>query len=37
MKNEKFSYESPALEEAHFGQFVAGASTGETTDDPSGE
>lgn len=29
MKDEKFVYENPALEEAHFGQFVAGNSSGE--------
>ncbi len=29
MKDEKFVYENPALEEAHFGQFVAGESAGE--------
>ena len=38
MKDEKFVYENPALEEAHFGQFVAGAS-GEANDNltPDGE
>ena len=30
MKEEKFIYESPALEEAKFGQFIAGESVGNT-------
>ena len=30
MKEEKFIYESPALEEAKFGQFVSGDSFGNT-------
>jgi len=35
---EKFEFETPILEEAHFGQFVAGAS-GEANDNltPDGE
>ena len=30
MKAQKFTYESPALEEAKFGQFISGESVGET-------
>ena len=30
MKAQKFTYESPALEEAKFGQFIAGESVGNT-------
>ena len=30
MKEEKFTYESPALEEAKFGQFISGDSFGNT-------
>ena len=30
MKEEKFTYESPALEEAKFGQFISGESVGNT-------
>ena len=30
MKAQKFTYESPALEEAKFGQFVSGDSFGNT-------
>ncbi len=30
MKEEKFIYESPALEEAKFGQFISGESFGNT-------
>ena len=30
MKEQKFIYESPALEEAKFGQFIAGESVGNT-------
>ena len=30
MKEQKFTYESPALEEAKFGQFIAGESVGNT-------
>ena len=33
MKEEKFTYESPALEEAKFGQFIAGNSYGDPLPD----
>lgn len=33
MKEEKFIYESPALEEAKFGQFISGDSFGNTLPD----
>jgi hypothetical protein len=37
MKEEKFIYESPALEEAKFGQFISGESFGETMPDDDDE
>ena len=37
MKEEKFTYESPALEEAKFGQFIAGESVGNTLPDDDDE
>ena len=37
MKEEKFTYESPALEEAKFGQFISGESFGETMPDDDDE
>ncbi len=37
MKAQKFIYESPALEEAKFGQFIAGDSFGETMPDDDDE
>ena len=37
MKAQKFTYESPALEEAKFGQFISGESVGETMPDDDDE
>jgi hypothetical protein len=37
MKEQKFIYESPALEEAKFGQFISGESFGETMPDDDDE
>ena len=37
MKEEKFTYESPALEEAKFGQFISGDTFGETMPDDDDE
>ena len=37
MKEEKFIYESPALEEAKFGQFISGETFGETMPDDDDE
>ena len=37
MKAQKFTYESPALEEAKFGQFISGESFGETMPDDDDE
>ena len=37
MKEEKFIYESPALEEAKFGQFISGDTFGETMPDDDDE
>ena len=37
MKAQKFTYESPALEEAKLGQFISGDSFGETMPDDDDE
>ena len=37
MKEQKFTYESPALEEAKFGQFISGDTFGETMPDDDDE
>ena len=37
MKAQKFTYESPALEEAKFGQFISGDTFGETMPDDDDE
>ena len=37
MKEEKVTYESPALEEAKFGQFISGDSFGEIMPDDDDE
>ena len=37
MKAQKFIYESPALEEAKFGQFISGDTFGETMPDDDDE
>ena len=37
MKEDKFIYESPALEEAKFGQFISGETFGETMPDDDDE
>ena len=37
MKAQKFTYESPALEEAKFGQFISGETFGETMPDDDDE
>ena len=37
MKAQKFTYESPALEEAKFGQFISGDSFGEIMPDDDDE
>ena len=37
MKAQKFTYESPALEEAKFGQFISGDSFGGTMPDDDDE
>ena len=34
---EKFEFETPILEEANFGQFIAGASSGDTMPDDDDE